>query len=307
MTQSRRIITRTIIGISSLIGSRFLLNYIKKEVNPRNIHPYFKHPAPFILSHRGGMYERPEHTALAFDHSEKLGLTGFEIDIRISKDEHVIVFHDADVDRTTNGSGRVVEYTLDELKKLDAGYRFTDINGTTPYKNHPKAKIMTLDELFARYPDQLVNIDIKDHPETYEGSIAAERLYQTIVKHDAQQRVLVTSFHKEQIERFNLYHSNDIATGASQAEVTEGILKFYTGFSKLYDGQALTFQMPLSYKGLPLTSKRFISWLNSRQIAPGYYGVNSIDLMCDLIALGVHTIVTDRPTLAQQFKTINLR
>ncbi len=51
-----------------------------------------------------------------------------------------------------------------------------------------------------------------------------------------------------------------------------------------------------------MTSSRFIKWFNDMNIIPGYYGVNSIDLMNDLYQKGAHTIVTDRPNLAQQFK-----
>ena len=59
--------------------------------------------------------------------------------------------------------------------------------------------------------------------------------------------------------------------------------------------------MPTHFKGIDLTSSRFIKWLNDMNVIPGYYGVNSIDLMNDLYQK-VHTIVTDRPDLAQQFK-----
>ncbi|NJH81986.1 glycerophosphodiester phosphodiesterase [Staphylococcus hyicus] len=297
MSKTYRSLTKFVFNVRSLLKTR---NITQRQSSPV-IAPYFLHDAPYLLSHRGGMFERPEHTQLAFDYSQQLGLTGFEIDIRLTKDEHVIVFHDRDVDRTTNGSGRVSEHTLEELLKLDAGYHFKNKHGHMPYIGHPLAKIMTLDALLERYPDQLVNIDIKDKPTTYEGSIAAERLYRVIVKHKAQHRVLVTSFHKKQIERFNHYNQNQIATGASQAEVTEGIMKLFLGIPFLYKGQAHTFQMPLSYRGLSLTSPRLISWLNARCIIPGYYGVNHLALMHNLTDKGVHTIVTDRPSLARQF------
>ncbi|MGO2077276.1 MAG: glycerophosphodiester phosphodiesterase, partial [Staphylococcus equorum] len=65
---------------------------------------------------------------------------------------------------------------------------------------------------------------------------------------------------------------------------------------------AHTFQMPVSFKGIKLTSPRFIQWLNTRDIIPGYYGVNNLDLMNDLIFNGAHTLVTDRPDLAERFK-----
>ncbi|MCO4327120.1 glycerophosphodiester phosphodiesterase [Staphylococcus agnetis] len=293
--------------IKAINHVRYFIKKDKQEVilnnacSPYKIAPYFQHNPPYLLSHRGGMYERPEHTQLAFDHSQQLGLTGFEIDIRLTKDEHVVVFHDPDVDRTTNGSGLVCQHTLEELLRLDAGYHFKDMDGTKPYKGHPKAKIITLAKLLKQYPNQLINIDIKDDPKSFVGQIAAERLYEVIMEHHAQQRVLVTSFHKKQIERFNQLHHNKIATGASQAEVTEGIIKLFLGFPYLYKGQAHTFQMPLSHRGISLISVKLINWLNSKNIFPGYYGVNRLDLMDELVEKGVHTIVTDRPTIAHQF------
>lgn len=66
------------------------------------------------------MAMRPEQTQLAFDNAVEYGLDGFETDVRLTKDEQLIVFHDALVDRTTNGSGKVSEHTLAELKRLDA-------------------------------------------------------------------------------------------------------------------------------------------------------------------------------------------
>ena len=52
--------------------------------------------------------------------------------------------------------------------------------------------------------------------------------------------------------------------------------------------------MPTQFKGIPLASKRFIQWLNLLNIVPGFYGINSTDLMTDLYHKGVHTLVTDR-------------
>lgn len=302
MTKTRRILTGSIIGIASLMSGAIYMTNKTKALQKRDIKPFFQHDAPYVFSHRGGMQERPESTALAFDYSSAMGLTGFETDIRLTKDEQVIVFHDATVDRTTNGSGYVADHTLAELQALDAGYRFTDINGNKPYQNHPKAKIMTMDALLQNYPDQLVNIDIKDHPDSYEGHIAPARLYEVIKRNHAESRVLVTSFYKEQIARFNaLNHHGEIAIGASQAEVTEGILKCYSGLGPLYRGTADTFQMPTVHKGLVLTQRKLVTWLNKQNIAPGFYGVNNVDQMVDLANMGVHTLVTDRPKVGKQF------
>ncbi|MEJ7469551.1 glycerophosphodiester phosphodiesterase, partial [Staphylococcus warneri] len=71
-----------------------------------------------------------------------------------------------------------------------------------------------------------INVDLKDAPDTYEGRIAPKVIFDNIIKYGAQHRVLVTSFHKKQIQRFTEYNQADIAIGASEAEVAEGFLKF---------------------------------------------------------------------------------
>ncbi|ARJ51559.1 glycerophosphodiester phosphodiesterase [Staphylococcus lutrae] len=301
MTPKSTWFKRAVIGASALFAGTILFKQRQRPNQSRVVPPFFDAPAPYILSHRGGMQERPESTVLAFNHSVEMGLTGFETDIRISKDGHVIVFHDADVNRTTNGSGRVSQYTLSALKSLDAGYHFKDINGTYPYRNHPDAKVITMNELLSRYPNQYVNIDIKDHPDSHEGKIAAQKLYDVIVQNQAQSRVLVTSFYRKQIKRFKSISRGTVAIGASQYDVTEGILLCYSGLQRTYRGQAQTFQMPTHFHGLPLVQSKLIRWLNASKVIPGYYGINNVDLMHHLVRLGVHTIVTDRPTIGRQF------
>src|SRR5699024_1980422 len=116
---------------------------------------------------------------------------GFEIDVRLTKDQQLVVFHDADVDCTTNGSGKVATHTLTELKQLDAGYHFKDLNGSTPYRNHPDAKILTFDELLTLYPKTRINVDLKDESQRNQGVSAAEMVYDIIVKCRGQNRLVV--------------------------------------------------------------------------------------------------------------------
>lgn len=85
--------------------------------------------------------------------------------------------------------------------------------------------------------------------------------------------------------------------------MAEGFLKFKSGLGNTFKPQAHTFQMPVNFNGIKLTSPRFIQWLNERNIVPGFYGINNLDLMNDLVKTGVHTLVTDRPDLAERFKT----
>lgn len=292
----------TTIGIVSSIF--FISKYTMKHTN-KTIPAFFTHEAPYIFAHRGGMAVRPELTKLAFDNAINYSIAGFETDVRLTKDKQLVVFHDASVDRTTNGSGKVNEHTLKELKQLDAGYYFSDINKQFVYRNHKDAKILSFAELLTMYPNHLINVDLKDDPKSEAGQCTPEIMFQEIIKHQAQNRVLVTSFHEQQIKRFNEISNGVVAIGASQNEVADGFIKCMTGLGNTYRGNANTFQMPPSFKGINLAPKKFISWLNQRNIIPGYYDVNNIDLMQDLITKGAHTIVTDNPELADRLKAIS--
>ena len=79
-----------------------------------------------------------------------------------------------------------------------------------PYRNQ-KVEIVTLKELFEKFPNMYINIDIKDSPETYEGSLMPSKLWRLIEEYNAENRVVVTSFYSEQVDRFNLYAQNRVA------------------------------------------------------------------------------------------------
>jgi len=74
-----------------------------------------------IMGHRGAAALEPENTLLSIGRAIEIGVNAVEIDVHLSKDKEIVVIHDSTVDRTTDGSGPVCNFTLDELKKLDAG------------------------------------------------------------------------------------------------------------------------------------------------------------------------------------------
>jgi glycerophosphoryl diester phosphodiesterase len=77
-----------------------------------------------IVAHRGGITERPENTISAFKRSVESGADILEFDLRTSKDGQLFILHDKTLDRTTNGTGQATSFTMDELRKLDAGSWF---------------------------------------------------------------------------------------------------------------------------------------------------------------------------------------
>ncbi len=114
--------------------------------------PFFEQPILLGL-HRGGSQWRPEHTVDAY--TEAAGLWPhalLEMDVRLTKDGVVVLQHDATVDRTTNGEGPIEDMTLAEVQALDAGYDFTPDEGKTfPYRGKG-LRIATLDEVLTALP-----------------------------------------------------------------------------------------------------------------------------------------------------------
>src|SRR5918994_6298404 len=116
---------------------------------------------PVNLAHRGASALAPENTIDAFRLAVEAGAGGLELDVHMTRDGHIVVIHDATVDRTTNGSGAVSEMTLAKLRGFDAGHTFSpDGDPTRPYRGKG-VRVPTLVEILEEFPELPVNIEIK--------------------------------------------------------------------------------------------------------------------------------------------------
>ena len=118
---------------------------------------------PIIYAHRGASAYAPENTEAAFRKALEMQAGGIETDVQLSKDGRVVVCHDENVDRVSNGSGYIKDLTLQELKALDFGSWFSDeFRGEC---------ILTLGELLVMLQewDGILNIELKQGPMQYEG------------------------------------------------------------------------------------------------------------------------------------------
>lgn len=251
---------------------------------------------PIVLAHRGGMDLAPEHTMIALEKAFELGVDGFEIDIRLTKDEEIVLFHDESIDRTSDGTGLVKDYTLEELKQFNFGYHFRDLNNEYPYREE-KVEIVTLREVFERFPDTYINIDIKDSPETYEGSLMPSKLWRLIEEYNAENRVVVTSFYSEQVDRFNLYSQDKVALGAGESDVKKAYAAFTSQFGHFYSPKVDVFQLPTKSGIISLDSARFISYLSNYNIPVHYWTINDEETILKLLKNGAKGIITDRPDI----------
>lgn len=262
-----------------------------------------QYETPIILAHRGGSLIAPENSMAAFKKAAGLGVHGFEIDIRLTKDEEIIVFHDEYVDRTTDGAGRVADMTFSELNKLDLGYQFMNEEHTYSYRGQGES-VITLRELFEEFPQMLINIDMKDSPETYEGSLIPSKLWRLIEDVGSQNRVVVTSFYDEQIDRFNLYAQNTVAIGAGENEVRKAYSAYTSQFGHLYHPRADVIQIPIKSGVFPLDGEGFIHFLTKLNVPVHYWTINDTKTMERLLASGAKGIITDRPDIAVQLLAV---
>ncbi len=111
---------------------------------------------PLIIGHRGAMGLAPENTLVAVQRAIDLGVDGVELDVRRTADGFLVVFHDEDVDRTTNGSGMLHQLSLKEVKALDAGSSFD--------ARFAGERVPTLREVFdlLQACDVMVHLELKD-------------------------------------------------------------------------------------------------------------------------------------------------
>ena len=138
-----------------------------------------------ILAHRGASAYAPENTLEAFRLALEMGADGFELDVHLSRDGHLVVIHDESVNRTTNGTGEVRDLTLAELKALDA------CNGKEAYRG---AKIPTLEEVFELIKDthHIVNVELKTDNYLYPG--LEEQCLELVARMGLEDRVIYSSF-----------------------------------------------------------------------------------------------------------------
>ena len=164
---------------------------------PNNPFILTENEAPWIIAHGGAKQLWPENTLVAFTGSVHLGVDALEMDVRLTKDDVLVLHHDETIDRMSDGQGKVRDFTFEELKAFNFGEGFEDIHGDYPYKDS-LVIITSLDQLMTLYGHLPFVIEIKD--EGADGEKAADLLKALIDKYDMKDRTLVASFHDEVID-----------------------------------------------------------------------------------------------------------
>jgi glycerophosphoryl diester phosphodiesterase len=252
-------------------------------------HPYFIPDEFLVIAHRGGLSLGPESTLYTFRNAVKLGVDVLEMDVRSTRDGRLIILHDDTVARTTNATGSVQDYTLVELKKLDAAHRWSPDNGQTYPLRNKGIKIPTLPEVFKAFPQTKINLEIK---ETQSSTI--QSLCRLIRDHQMTTNVVVASYDTDSLKEFrSLCPQVATSAGASEAMLFYGIQKVYLEAAYSPDAQAI--QVPETLRNLRVVNRRFIEAAHARNMRVQVWTVNDVDAMQRLLNLGVDGIMTDYP------------
>jgi glycerophosphoryl diester phosphodiesterase len=253
-------------------------------------HPFFNpEDDVLVIAHRGGRRLWPENTLYAYQKAAEMGVDVLEMDLHSTQDGVLVMMHDDTVDRTTNGSGPIQEYTLAELVTLDAGYHWTNDDGATyPYRGQG-IRVPTLEEAFTALPDIRMNIEIKQT----EPSIV-ESLCQLIQDHGLTEQVLVASFDQEAIRAFR-ETCPEVATTAGEDEVLllYGLSFVYLG--NLYNPSAEAVQVPERRDSIYVLRPRFVKAAQGRNMDVHVWTVNEVEEMQRALDAGVDGIITDYP------------
>jgi glycerophosphoryl diester phosphodiesterase len=219
-----------------------------------------------------------------------MGVDVLETDVHSTVDGALVLSHDPTVDRTTNGSGRIRQLSLKQLKNLDAGYRWSQDGGHSfPFRGQG-ITVPTLEEAFSACPQARFNIDIKQiKPSLAKGFCRAIRDF------GMEARVMVASFSSTAVGEFRRACPH-IATSASTGEV-----RLFYLLTLLWPGAAFTpagcyaLQVPMTRNGLWVMARRFLTAAHRRNLHVHVWTVNEAAEMERFIRLGVDGIMTDYP------------
>jgi glycerophosphoryl diester phosphodiesterase len=232
------------------------------------------------------------------------GANALELDAHGTKDGHVVVCHDATVDRTTDGVGAIAELTLAEIKALDSAYWFipgADVTPDRPASEYPyrgraardpEFTIASLAEVLAEFPEVILNLDLKQSAPVvapYEQAVA-----DLLAEYGRTDDVIVTSFDDSVTETFRGF-APDIPTSAGTATTAA----FYQAI--VHDEpppamSAVAFQVPERYGDVLIVDQRFVDAAHRHGVAVHVWTVNDTESMDRLIDLGVDGIISDVPT-----------
>ena len=232
------------------------------------------------FAHRGFSGRYPENTMLAFEKALETGCDGIELDVHLSRDGEIVIIHDEELDRTTDGRGWVKDHTLEQLRALDASAGYKGVYGVNP--------IPTLREYFELVKDTgiLTNIELKTGVFEYPG--IEEKTLRLIDEFGLRERVIISSFNHFSILRFQAL-APDIKLGF----LTES---WYIGVGQYAKAHGVQCVHPIFNNLTP----ECLTEIQQAGREINTWTVNTREDMLDLLEKGVDGLIGNFPDLCGQ-------
>jgi len=218
----------------------------------------------------------------AFMEAQRVGSEGIELDVQLSKDGEVVVIHDEELSRTTDGAGFVKDYTLNQLKEFDASHTFSKQVGIQ--------RIPTLTEVLEMYTNNnmLLNIELKNSKFFYPGM--EEKVIALVRKYNLQNRVILSSFN-----HYSLVHCFQLDSGIETAPLyRDGLFKPWV-YAKAIGAKGL-------HPNIKAAPDIIITSAMKENIAVRPYTVNKEKIMKSLFTINCTSFITDFPARAVALK-----
>ena len=234
-------------------------------------------PTPAIFAHRGASKYAPENTLAAFELALQQQADGIELDAHLTADARVAVIHDASLNRTTNGTGRIRYQTLQEIQQWDAG---------------EGQKVPSLEEVLALVSDQaILNIELKGNLKT---SYQLPEIVINLVKdYGLAQSVILSSFDPDMLLCARQVMP-EIRLGYLYSPRIVGRIKY-----KMYTPRIQPYSL---HPHGSLVRPRMLDNARSQGRKVLAWTINRPENMHDLFTMGVDGIITDDPLTATQIR-----
>jgi len=239
-------------------------------------HPYLSDHDFACIAHRGGGAEGPENSKRTFAAAVGLGYRFIETDVQATSDGVVMVFHDDALDPLTDGEGTIAKLPYSDVRQAN-------IAGTEP--------LMTLEEALIEFPDTRFNIDIKTDQ-------ALRPTLELMRRMNCLDRVCLASFSDNRLASVRSELGPEVCSGAGPRDVTA--LKFASWGIPFMRASAHCAQVPISEYGITIVTRRFVEYCRRRGVAVHVWTIDDPDEMRRLIRLGVHGLMTDRPSVLKR-------
>jgi len=243
---------------------------------------------PWIVAHRGYKKKYPENTLAAFQAAMDAGVPMIELDVTLSRDRKIIVIHDATLERTTNGHGPVHDYTLEELKQLDAGSWF--------HSDFADQRLPELGEVLELVDGRVItNIEIKSHAyEPHHPPDAIEKQVTELVKKKSQQdSILISSFDSNILEQISLMEAPPQIALISKNPLERNTVEMCKHFNTFSWHPAQQIVTPRQVRKLHIAGIRVFP-----------YKVDTPEDCARMIGLKVDGVITDDPVSARRWSEV---